>query len=76
MSTLLPAQSLPPTDPLDRIRKATSASRLDAEIEASDRQIHPTAEVVEDREKGGWVWKKVDGAKKDLATDDRRVAAW
>jgi hypothetical protein len=44
--------------------------------EAFDRQIYLMIEVGKGRNKGGWVWKKIDGTKTDLATTDRRVASW
>jgi hypothetical protein len=37
-------------------------------IEASDCQIDLPVKVVNDRELGGWVWMKIDGAETDLAT--------
>jgi hypothetical protein len=48
----------------------------DAKVETSERQIHPLDEVDRGREKSGLVWKKIDGVKMDLATDNRRVVAW
>ena len=50
--------------------------RPDAEVEAPDRQIGFPDKVVDRRERGGWLWSKVDGAEADLATEDHRVVAW